>query len=253
MTGPAPSTEQRTLLGSLVEAAPDALILADSTGRIVLVNAQAELLFGEPRGRLIGSPIEALIPDRLRARHAGERAGFMRAPHVRAMGVGLRVLGRRADGSEFPAEVSLSPVQTPDGQYVAAAVRAPIPFDELPGIRAVRGQPTRGFELLIRSADGRKIPVLANAAPILSADGSVQGGVIVLEDISAMKELERLRIEWNSIVAHDLRQPLNSILLGARLLLRRCAAGDEPTRAGLDGIVRSVSRLNRMVNDLLDL
>ena len=107
----------------LLEAAPDAMVILDRQSRITLVNAQAERLFGWERRDLIGQPIEALIPERLRARHPAMVAEFARAPQNRPMGANLDLWGLRRDGSEFPVEVSLSPLRTEGGLFVSSAIR----------------------------------------------------------------------------------------------------------------------------------
>ncbi len=107
----------------LLEHAPDATVIVDAAGRMQLINAQTERLFGYYREELIGKPVEMLIPERYHGRHVGERESYYADPRVRPMGVGLELYGLRKDGSEFPVEISLSPVVTRDGTFVASAIR----------------------------------------------------------------------------------------------------------------------------------
>jgi PAS domain S-box-containing protein len=106
----------------LIEAAPDGIVIL-SNGRIVHVNAQTERLFGYTRDELLGQPVEILVPERFRDVHRGHRDGYVRKPRLRLMGVGLNLTGRRKDGTEFPIEISLSPLQTANGLLVSSAIR----------------------------------------------------------------------------------------------------------------------------------
>jgi PAS domain S-box-containing protein len=108
---------------SLLESAPDAIVIADRGGRIVMVNAQAEQVFGYAPGELEARSVEELVPDPLVAAHLGHRSDFHAAPTTRRMGAGLELFARRKDGSTFPAEISLSPIEADEGVLVTAVVR----------------------------------------------------------------------------------------------------------------------------------
>ena len=113
----------RAILQELPESAPDGLVVVAADQRIVLVNRRLERMFGVDRVDLIGEPITILVPEDLRDAHAGHVEGYNADPHSRPMGAGLDLEGRRADGTHFPVEISLSPLETPDGRFVIAAVR----------------------------------------------------------------------------------------------------------------------------------
>ena len=111
------------LFGELVEALPDAMVIVKRDGTVVQINAQAEELFGYKRQELLGQKIELLVPERFRGAHHQDRHNYAHNPRIRRMGAGLELYGRRKDGSEFPVEISLSPISVEDGSLVLSAIR----------------------------------------------------------------------------------------------------------------------------------
>lgn len=115
--------EAETRYRGLLEAAPDAMVINNSAGHILLVNAEAERLFGYSRDELVGQPVEILVPERFRGEYQQHRQGYTAHPGVRLMGEGLELRGLRKDQTEFPIEISLSPLESPEGILVTAAIR----------------------------------------------------------------------------------------------------------------------------------
>jgi len=112
-----------TIFQSLLEAAPDAMVVVDDDGRILFVNARTEILFGYGREQLLGQSVEQLVPTRFRDGHASHRSAFTAESRVRPMGAGVQLYGLRKDGTEFPVDISLSPLATEEGKLVLSAIR----------------------------------------------------------------------------------------------------------------------------------
>src|SRR5579862_4898523 len=111
------------LARSVLDAAPDAMLVIDDAGTVCFANRQASELFGHPHDDIIGHRVESLLPERFRERHVSHRRGYSASGRLRPMGVGLELFGLRRDGTEFPVEISLSPIHGGDRFLVAAAIR----------------------------------------------------------------------------------------------------------------------------------
>ncbi len=198
---------------SLLESAPDAMIIVDDHGRIVLVNAQAEVMFGHSKNAMLGQTIEALIPERFRGRHVGHRDGFFAAPKARSMGSGLELFALHADGSEFPVEISLSPIDTDEGRLVAAAVR---------------------------DVTERK-----------EAEAKAQDAAEQERRLKQLQESDAFRTRFINAAAHELYTPLTPIrvTLGA---LQREGLGDDERERAMAILGRNFLRLEGLVSDLLE-
>jgi PAS domain S-box-containing protein len=197
----------------LLEAAPDAMVMVDGDGRIVLVNSRTESLFRWNRSDLLGKPVEALIPQRFHQQHERHRAAYAAAPRVRSMGAALDLYGLRSDGSEFPIEVSLSPVTTETGVLSMAAIRD---ISDRKRADEVRKQSERE---------------LARRAEALARSNA---------------ELE----QFAYVASHDLQEPLRTVASYTQLLGRR--QNDDPRVAEyVDFITGGVRQMQVLIEDLL--
>lgn len=201
----------------LLESAPDAMVIVNHTGRIHFINAQTERLFGYSRAELIDQPIEILMPRRFQAPHVEHREKYSQSPRARAMGAGLELYGLRKDGTEFPVEVSLSPLETGEGTLISSAIR------DITSRKHAEEDIQRLNDELNRK---------------------------IAEVTAVNTELET----FSYSVSHDLRAPLRHIDGFARILQEEHAPElSADGRRHLDRILGAVTHMGHLVDDLLAL
>lgn len=201
----------------LLESAPDATVVVDKLGIINLINSQTEKLFGYGRAELVGQTIEILVPKRLRKKHSKHREGYYEEHPFRPMGVGLQLFGLRKNGTEFPLEISLSPLESEDGLLVSAAIRD----------ITDRKQVEEDIKQLNQDLKQR-------AAQLEAAN----------------KELE----SFSYSVSHDLRAPLRSIDGFSHILIEDYGGQLPPEGIGyLERVRAAAKRMAELIDDLLNL
>jgi len=236
------------------------IVRRDGSERVVLHQGEA-VMEGDRVARVVGTMLD--ITERKRVEAEREELLQELQAVLDQCPVGI-VLARGASGEEVRLNARAKAIVGRPinhvGQYANILLTPddrPIEADQHPTLRALRGERFDSAEFLLRQSDGSKIPVRVGGAPVPGASGAVPKAVVVFHDISDVKHLERLRAEWSSIVAHDLRQPLNGIALHAKVIKRelaRAPGGPIPAaQESAETINRSVTRLSRMIGDLLDL
>ena len=197
----------------LFETAPDAMIVCDAAGAIVLANPQAERLFGYEAARMPGLSIDMLIPERARGRHQQHRARYVAQPRVRPMGTGQELSGLRADGSVFPVEIALSPIETQDGRLFVASIR------DISETQRARQALARARYDAVVSDVGRLLlgstsadAVLDKICELVARELGVEAAGIVLTPPSGS-----LRMRAGSALTQELKQALPNLLSAENL------------------------------------
>ncbi|XYI02217.1 PAS domain S-box protein [Sorangium sp. So ce1128] len=247
--------ERLRVLESGIAAPPRELRMMRRNGSICDVETTAiRVHFEDHQGFVV---IVRDLAERRRAEREREEA-YRRLRAIidlAPVGIVLHTDGRHWDANVRAQQMFGRPIDPSIdiSQYVGElldATERPLAFEELPGVRALRGEQLEGVELRLRQPNGRLVPVLVNAARIPGGEAIPPTALIVFEDISALKDLERLRIEWSALIAHDLRQPLTGIVLYAQLVAQKTA---DPALQRKGQQIRGLAqRLGRLVQDLVD-
>lgn len=227
---------------ALFENATEGIVVSNADGEIIKVNPSAEKLFGYAPDELLGQQIEVLIPSKHTQKHVGKRQSYMHNPHQRSMGVGMDLLAKRKDHSEFPVEVSLSPLVTEDGTYVIAFV-IDVSFrkkqeEELRKINVGLEKRVEDRTLMLREA-------------IIELEKSKKE---IAEALEKEKELNDLKSRFVSMASHEFRTPLATILSSVSLIAKYNTAETEDKKLKHVGRVKSaVNNLTDILNDMLSL
>jgi protein-histidine pros-kinase len=199
----------------LVDLVPDAMVLVDTDGAVVLANRQVERLFGYLPDELVGRPVELLVPEPLRSRHRSHRAGFAADPRTREMGAGIDLVARRHDGSEIPVEISLAPLDTDEGLLIWAAIR------DVTERRVAQEALRTAYEHEREAAE-------------------------------QLRKLDALKDEFLATASHELRSPLTVLAGYGRLLAGAQNLSDSEREMYLGRIVANVDAMISLVEQLLD-
>ena len=215
----------------LLEAAPDGIIEVDGSGRIVLLNSQAEKMFGYRREELLGKSVEMLMPERFRGRHPAHRERYCAHSVIRPMGSGLDLRAVRADGTEFAVDINISPFEGETGGSVVCVIRdvtdRRLVEEQIKNLNLNLEQRTRDLAIINSQLEVRNRQV---------------------------EKADRMKTNFLTTMSHELRTPLNAIVGFADLLARQTAGPLTQKQERFVGHVKESSRyLLALINDILDL
>ena len=222
------------MVSALLESASQSIVSVDQTGRIVLANARTEEMFGYARPEMLGSSIEMLLPESVRGKHTLDRAAYFANPHVRPMGTGMELAGRRKDGSEFPVEVSLSYIRTGDGVFAIAFVsdisqrkrleEQLMHAQKMEAVGRLAGGVAHDFNNMLTVISGYNQMILDQLSPLDPLRGYAE---------EILKAADRAAALTNQLLAFSRRQivqprvfDVNSVLLHTEKMLRRLIGED---------------------------
>jgi PAS domain S-box-containing protein len=234
--------ESQNGLNAVFEHATEGMLVTNHDGIIIKINPAAEKLFGYDRRELVGKKVETLVPQRLSAKHAENRENFHKSPHARTMGIGMDLMGKRKDGTEFPVEISLSPFTNEAGDFIIAFI-----IDIT--LRKEAEKKAQNYSLELEQEVEQRTLILSEAIAELQKTKEE-----LHEALTKEKELNDLKSRFVSMVSHEFRTPLATILSSLSLVKRYTEMNDvEKQNKHVDRIKSSVNNLTDMLNDVLSL